>query len=100
MVRQEIINASVAAILSIYVIHKLKSARGIYKKTRSALAIGLSLWLCADIVWAYYEIILEVVPPVPSAADFLWLSAYGFLAYYLFATYIEFHKNSNFVLEL
>jgi branched-chain amino acid transport system substrate-binding protein len=37
-----------------------------------------------------------VVPPVPSAADFVWLSAYGFLAYYLYLTYIEFHKRFNF----
>ena len=53
-----------------------------------ALAIGLSFWLCADIIWGIYEIILEIVPPVPSAADFLWLSAYGFLAYYLYTQHI------------
>ncbi|MFL6426166.1 MAG: hypothetical protein ACJ71R_21610 [Nitrososphaeraceae archaeon] len=39
---------------------------------------------------------LEIVPPVPSAADFVWLSAYGFLAYYLYRTYIEFHKRFKF----
>jgi len=61
-----------------------------------ALAIGLSLWLCADLIWATYEIVLEIVPPVPSAADFAWLSAYGFLAYYLYSTYIEFHNRFNF----
>jgi len=33
--------------------------------------------------------VLDVVPPIPSAADYLWLSAYGFLFYYLFATYKE-----------
>ena len=54
------------------------------------------LWLCADIVWAIYEIVLEIVPPVPSPADFLWLAAYGFLAYYLYATYSEFHKRFKF----
>jgi hypothetical protein len=56
----------------------------------------LSLWLCADLIWAIYEIVLEIVPPVPSAADFVWLSAYGFLAYYLYRTYIEFHKRFKF----
>jgi hypothetical protein len=45
---------------------------------------------------AAYEIVLELVPPVPSAADFLWLGAYGFLAYYLFETYIQFHKKFHF----
>jgi branched-chain amino acid transport system substrate-binding protein len=40
--------------------------------------------------------VLEIVPPVPSAADFLWLSAYGSLAYYLYRTYILFHKQFSF----
>jgi branched-chain amino acid transport system substrate-binding protein len=73
-----------------------KSLHGLYGKTHIALAIGLCLWLCADIVWAVYEIVLETMPPIPSTADFLWLSAYGFLAYYLFTTYIEFHKRFRF----
>ena len=67
-----------------------------HSKSHVALAIGLSLWLCADLIWATYEIVLEIVPPVPSAADFAWLSAYGFLAYYLYSTYIEFHNRFNF----
>src|SRR5919202_915627 len=67
-----------------------------HSKSHLDLAIGLSLWLCADLIWAVYEIVLEIVPPVPSAADFLWLSAYGSLAYYLFRTYIQFHKQFRF----
>ena len=58
--------------------------------------MGLVLWLSADIVWAIYQIVLDIVPPMPSVADYLWLSAYGFLAYYLFMTYKEFHKKFNF----
>ena len=90
------INASIAAFLAIFVIYVRKDIPGEYRHTRIALAIGLSLWLCADLIWATYEIVLEVVPPVPSAADFAWLSAYGFLAYYLFMTYIQFHKQFRF----
>src|SRR5690242_2980248 len=90
------INASIAAFLAIFVIYMRKNIPGEYKDTRVALAIGLSLWLCADLIWATYEIVLEVVAPVPSAADFLWLCAYGFLAYYLFRTYIQFHKQFKF----
>ncbi len=67
-----------------------------HSRSHVALAIGLSLWLCADLIWAMYEIVLEIVPPVPSAADFVWLSAYAFLAYYLYATYIKFHKKFQF----
>jgi hypothetical protein len=33
---------------------------------------------------------------MPSTADYLWLCAYGFLGYYLFATYKEFQKKFNF----
>src|SRR5918911_2904656 len=90
------INASIAAFLAVFVLYIRKNIHGEYRHTRVALAIGLSLWLCADLIWATYEIILEIVPPVPSAADFLWLSAYAFLAYYLYSTYIEFHKRFNF----
>jgi branched-chain amino acid transport system substrate-binding protein len=54
------------------------------------------LWLSADIIWAIYQLVLDVVPPIPSAADYLWLGAYGFLGYYLFMTYKEFQKKFNF----
>src|SRR5918912_1480553 len=90
------INASIAAFLAVFLLYIRKNIPGEYKNARVALAIGLSLWLCADLIWATYEIVLEVVPPVPSPADFVWLSAYGFLVYYLYATYIEFHKRFNF----
>jgi len=58
--------------------------------------VGLVLWLSADIVWAIYQLVLDIVPPMPSAADYLWLCAYGFLGYYLFSTYKEFQKKFNF----
>ena len=96
------INASTAAALAIFVVYRHMQQRSYHpqdhhhSKSHVALAIGLSLWLCADLIWAMYEIVLEIVPPVPSAADFVWLSAYGFLAYYLYATYIEFHKKFKF----
>ncbi|HEY6885776.1 MAG TPA: penicillin-binding protein activator [Nitrososphaeraceae archaeon] len=90
------INASIAAFLAVFLLYIRKNIPGEYKDTRIALAIGLSLWLCADLIWAIYELVLEIVPPVPSAADFLWLSAYGSLAYYLYRTYILFHKQFGF----
>jgi hypothetical protein len=96
------INASTAAALAIFVVYRHMQQRSHHQqdhdhsKSHVALAIGLSLWLCADLIWATYEIVLEIVPPVPSPADFVWLSAYGFLAYYLYRTYIEFHKRFNF----
>jgi branched-chain amino acid transport system substrate-binding protein len=95
------INASTAAALAIFVVYRHMQQRSHHpqdhhSKSHVGLAIGLSLWLCADLIWATYEIVLEIVPPVPSPADFIWLSAYGFLAYYLYTTYIEFHKKFKF----
>ena len=57
--------------------------------------MNLVLWLSADIVWAIYQLVIDIVPPMPSA-DYLWLCAYGFLGYYLFSTYKEFQKKFNF----
>jgi hypothetical protein len=51
------------------------------------------MWLFADIIWAFYQLVLDIVPPIPSAADYLWLGAYGFLGYYLFMTYKGFKGN-------
>ena len=94
------INATISATLDVLVVYRHSRIKVHYYEHNSgahvALAIGLFLWLCADIVWAIYEIVLEIVPPVPSPADFLWLAAYGFLAYYLYATYSEFHKRFKF----
>jgi len=96
------INASTAAILAIFVVYRHTRQRrhhdlqDHHSKSHVALAVGLSLWLCADIIWAIYELVLELVPPIPSLADFLWLSAYVFLGYYLYTTYIEFHKRFKF----
>jgi ABC-type branched-subunit amino acid transport system substrate-binding protein len=90
-----IINASIASSLAIFLVYKLKF-HGLHGKTHAALAVGLVLWLSADIVWAIYQLVLEIVPPMPSAADYLWLFGYGFLGYYLFMTYKEFQKKFNF----
>jgi branched-chain amino acid transport system substrate-binding protein len=89
------VNAAIAASLGIFVAcrHRL---HGPHAKAHVALSIGLSLWLCAEVTWAIYEIVLEIMPPIPSIADYLWLSAYGFLAYYLFSTYREFKTKLKF----
>ncbi len=89
------INASIAAGLAIFLVYRQK-LHGLHGKTHAALAIGLFLWLLADIVWAIYQLVLDVVPPIPSIADYLWLSAYGFLGFYLYGTYMEFQKKFNF----
>jgi branched-chain amino acid transport system substrate-binding protein len=89
------INSAIAAALAIFIVYRQKT-RTLHGKAHVALAIGLSLWLFAEVIWTMYEIIWEIVAPVPSVADYLWLSGYGFLAFYLFATYKEFNKKFRF----
>ncbi len=77
-----IVDASIAVSLAVYVVYRQK-LEGLYHKTDTAIAIGLSLMLCANVTWDIYQIVLDIVPPVPSLADAFWLSAYGFFAYRL-----------------
>jgi ABC-type branched-subunit amino acid transport system substrate-binding protein len=56
-------------------------------KTNIFLTLGLVFWLIANMIWAYYEIVLDIVSPVPSLADLFLLSAYGFLIYRLTVIY-------------
>ena len=77
-----IINSLIAAGLSLYILIKDKKHAG-HDKENILLTIGLIFWLIANIIWAYYELILDIVSPVPSLADFFLLSAYVFLIYRL-----------------
>jgi hypothetical protein len=48
------------------------------------LALGLLLWFIAEVLWAYYQIGLNVAVPFPSSADGLWLTGYPFLIVHLY----------------
>ena len=90
------INAAVAAMLATFILYRQKHHHGSIEIADIALGIALSLTLCAEMVLAIYEIVLDLVPPVPSMADLLSISAYAFLAYYVFSTYLRFHKRFHF----
>jgi hypothetical protein len=90
------ITAAVAASIAIAILYQQKRHNGFIEKADLALAIALVLSLCASILWAVYEIILEVVPPVPSLADALSITAYAFLSFYVFSTYLRFYKVFHF----
>jgi ABC-type branched-subunit amino acid transport system substrate-binding protein len=77
-----IINSITAAGLASYIL--LKNRENIAEnKGNILLTIGLFFWFIANIIWAYYEVVLDIVSPVPSLADFFLLSAYVFLIYRL-----------------
>ena len=85
------IAASLGILLAYRQILHNRSHAGLY----ISLAIGLVLWLCADIIWASYELVFHVAAPIPSLSDILWLAGYPFLAYNLIATYRQFQNKFN-----
>ena len=84
------INSFVAASLAIFVIIKEKNKSNL--KANIFLVVGLVLWFIANIVWAYYEVILHLMSPVPSLADVLLLSAYSILIVRLLIEYKSLKK--------
>ena len=90
------ISASTTVLLAISIVYQQKHHHRLIEKADVALAIALGLSLSAEIVWAIYEIILEVVPPVPSWADAFSITAYASLGYYVFSTYLRFYKQFHF----
>ena len=87
-------NSSIAAGLALLLVINIIAKQKIlntYSTIHIALAIGLVLWLCANIQWIIYEN-QEIVPDIPSAADLFWLSAYPFLGYSLYLSFKKFHK--------
>ena len=64
-------------------------------KANILLAVGLIFWFLANIIWAYYELVLDIVSPVPSLADIFLLSAYGFLICRLAIVYRKIGHTTN-----
>ncbi|HZB99296.1 MAG TPA: ABC transporter substrate-binding protein [Nitrososphaeraceae archaeon] len=89
-----IVNSLIAAGLSAMILFKDKDSKE-EDKTNIFLTLGLVFWFIANIIWAYYEIVLDIVSPVPSLADLFLLSAYGFLIYRLMIIYRNLHHITN-----
>src|SRR6185503_15498912 len=68
---------------------------GKVEKANILLAVGLIFWFIANIIWSYYELVLDVVSPVPSLADIFLLSAYGFLICRLTIVYRKIGHTTN-----
>ncbi|HJT85121.1 MAG TPA: hypothetical protein VJ697_11625 [Nitrososphaeraceae archaeon] len=64
-------------------------------KTDILLTLGLIFWFIANIIWAYYEVVHDIVSSVPSLADLFLMSAYSFLIYRLINIYIRFCNIRN-----
>ena len=62
----------------------LKSKEGRYYLS---LFIAMVLWLSAESIWGYSQIILQIGIPYPSTADFFWLLGYAFLGYHFYYSF-------------
>jgi len=87
-----IASATFAAFLGVLLAYRQILHNRSHSKIYISLAIGLVLWLCADIIWASYELVFHVAAPIPSLSDILWLAGYPFFAYNLIATYRLFYN--------
>src|SRR5215213_5460375 len=87
-----IASVAIAATLGILLAYRQILHNHSHSKSYISLAIGLVLWLCADIIWASYELVYHVAAPIPSLSDILWLAGYPFFAYNLVATYRQFYN--------
>ena len=94
-----IINSLIAVGLSAIILIKDKDREegkvGKIEKANILLAVGLIFWFIANIIWAYYELVLDIVSPVPSLADIFLLSAYGFLICRLTIVYRKIGHTTN-----
>jgi hypothetical protein len=73
-----IINSLLAASIATYIAIRDRKY-GERLKINVLLLSGLALWFISNIIWAYYEIALDIASPVPSWADLFLLSAYSIL---------------------
>lgn len=81
------ISATIATVMSFVALHrqiKQKTLLLISTGTLTFLTIALCLNLAAEWLWSYYVIVYDIEEPFPSAADYLWLTGYGFFAVVLY----------------
>lgn len=80
-----------AAVLS-FAIFARQGSSGLFGRAYTGLLMGLTMWLVAESIWGYYEVVLAEESPFPSMADIFWLVAYAGLLYYVFSMYKFFGK--------
>jgi hypothetical protein len=74
-----------AAALSLVVVAR-QNVTGLFGKAYACLAAGLILWVIAESIWGYSELVLGIETRATSMADWFWIAAYGPFAYHLFST--------------
>jgi branched-chain amino acid transport system substrate-binding protein len=85
------ITAAAAAFLGLLLVFRQKIG-GLFGKSWACFAIGLVLWLCADITLIISDHVFETSFSIPSIIDVFWISGYAFFAYNIFSTYKHFQN--------
>jgi hypothetical protein len=70
-----------------FAVFSRQGVKGLFGRAYTGLVVGLTMWLVAESIWGYYEIVLGEESPFPSLADAFWLGAYGGLLFYVFSLY-------------
>jgi hypothetical protein len=81
------VTAAIALSAALIVLFRQIRVHSQYSKTFGFLAVGVSLWFTAEIIWTYYQLGLGVETPFPSLADLFWLAGYAPLTYHLYRIY-------------
>jgi len=85
------ITAAVATFLALLLVFRQKLG-GLFGKSWLCFALGLLLWLCADITLIINDLVFEITFSIPSIIDVFWISGYAFFAYNMFSTFKHFRK--------
>jgi len=71
------ITAAVATFLALLLVFRQKLG-GLFGKSWLCFAMGLVLWLCADIILIINHLVFETTFSIPSIIDVFWISGYAF----------------------
>lgn len=57
-----------------------------------SLFIAMSLYLCAESIWAYFQLVLQIEVPYPSIADVFYLGFIPFIGYHFYYSFNVWQK--------
>jgi hypothetical protein len=79
----------VAALLSAYLFYRASKVKkdAPSRPAWLGMALGLGLWGFADVVWAFYGLVLKQEIPIPSIADIAWTIGYAPMIFALYVRY-------------
>jgi hypothetical protein len=90
----EPLSAASALCISLIVVYRQK-LDGLFGRVYVSLAVGLGLWLIAEVLWSFFEFGSDHETPSFLLADSFWLVGYSAFIYYGFSMYTFFGKRPS-----